>query len=421
LGTFQSNDVPWAQFILNNGGAVLLATDQGLVPLWDFNSFANSRGLAFDGQPVIAFDDAPRYRGLESCPFLIPLTPEDVPGADLDGAEIWKVFRGLDRVAANRGTFLRVPRFNNEFRYPLARYHKDCVIGQNFNRRAGDAAWFAVGGEAVFPKVNPYRLLVLGDHSVFINQMFVDADLDNRDLDYRVVEYLKDPKGVNRKYCIFIENGRTLTRFDEAAYALQPPTVIPPFSVDKSKLIDIGNKLIDNMQSNDVLNRMIFRGDADQQDRQLRRLVAVLLVMASAYMTYQLLHRMMKVRHPLDAPLPPVTGRPTTPDPANPAGIFDRRQRELLRRDNVYEPVRDILRDMFAAAGAPPDVGPKLPKVVVVDTVRKPETLQKALADLWKIAHGPPKRLTVKRWGDLEPLFVRARRAFDDGKWSFAA
>ena len=45
--------------------------------------------------------------------------------------------------------------------------------------------------------------------------------------------------------------------------------------------------------------------------------------------------------------------------------------------------------------------------------------LREALADLWKIAHGPPRVVTVQRWNLLEPLFERLRTAHAEGKWRF--
>jgi hypothetical protein len=74
---------------------------------------------------------------------------------------------------------------------------------------------------------------------------------------------------------------------------------------------------------------------------------------------------------------------------------------------------------MFAESGAPAEAGQKLPKVAISKAISRPNTLRDALADLWKIAHGPPRVVTVQRWNVLEPLFERVRQAYADGKWHF--
>jgi hypothetical protein len=101
-----------------------------------------------------------------------------------------------------------------------------------------------------------------------------------------------------------------------------------------------------------------------------------------------------------------------------PPGVFDRRQKELLRRDNVLEPVRDLVRDFFAAIGIQGEPS-RMPRVVINDVVRKPDSLRAAIKDFWRIAFGSPQALTVRRWRELEPFFERLRAAHADGKWRF--
>jgi hypothetical protein len=101
--------------------------------------------------------------------------------------------------------------------------------------------------------------------------------------------------------------------------------------------------------------------------------------------------------------------------------VFERRQRELVRRNNLFEPVRNLMREFFDANGAPPDAGPQMPHAIIDHrAVRKPESLRRALRDMWRIAYGPPMHISAQRWFELEPYFDRLRRAHEDGKWRFA-
>ena len=69
-------------------------------------------------------------------------------------------------------------------------------------------AYFAVGGEGPdHINRNPYRLLVMADHSIFIDRMLLEPQTDNLELTYRVIEFLQGP-GKIRKRCILFEDGR---------------------------------------------------------------------------------------------------------------------------------------------------------------------------------------------------------------------
>src|SRR5262249_29434134 len=91
----------------------------------------------------------------------------------------------------------------------------------------------------------------------------------------------------------------------------------------------------------------------------------------------------------------------------------------LFGRNNVYEPARDLVREFFASIGIRGEPGPKHPRLVISNVVRKPDSLRKAVKDFWKLAYGPPQVLTVNRWREMEPYFDRLRQAHADGKWQF--
>jgi hypothetical protein len=103
-----------------------------------------------------------------------------------------------------------------------------------------------------------------------------------------------------------------------------------------------------------------------------------------------------------------------------PPGVFERRQKELFRRDNLYEPVRDLVRDFFQGIGVHGEPGPKPPPLTVARRVRKPDSLRLAVKDFWKLAFGPPQTIAVNQWRVMEPYFDRLRQAHSDGAWGLA-
>lgn len=433
IGSTQSrianrNIADWLDEIARGGGAVLFLTEspqQFIQP----PGAVERQSVYVNGTRVLAPAEVPRLRDSAGSPFVVPINAKE-PGMAPPGPEaIWTLFDGLDRVATNGSTFFVTDMPGPEYRLRLARFPRDCYNQSGF--ALPNHAAFALGGEELHPDSGQgFRYIAMADQDVFSNGlMILNEETDNFELARRTVLYLSDPTtnanptGTNRKRCLFIEHGRHVTDFKAAEYIFKDPIPlppVPPLGQIQDKLVDAGNQIIDRLQTNDALNRTLLGNDPERQNRQLRNVIGAMMGLAAVIGTILLLLRVWGVRQAQDVPNPPESGRPRGTNPKQPAGIFDRRQRELTRRDDVSEPVRAIVREMFIAAGAPENAGPKLPRVEIGKAIRRPETLRSALADLWKLAYAPPVRLTVRRWEMLEPLFLRARRAYTDGKWRFA-
>jgi hypothetical protein len=415
----------WGARAVRSGGAALIAGDTEYGFEEPYSQPPGRTGsYSFTGQRVFNRDPGHVYAGNEHCPFAVPWPR---PRRAADGPE-WGLFAGLGRVATNRPTFLQLPALNGEFRSALAGFPPGSTLG--FHQLAPQARSIALaaGGSGPHPDTDlPYRFLAVADPDLFTNEMMVPipgvVPSDNLEFARRVVGFLVEEGGEDRrKLCLFMENGRLIDRFDALESVLNPPPPplpIPALGQLQEKLVDAGNQVLDKLQENDALNRGLLPGDEARRAATVRKVAEYLLVVAAVWAGIVVVRRVWGARHPADLPPPPPAGRPPVPEGARPAGVFDRRQKELLRRDDLSEPVRAALREMFRAAGAPADPGPRLPPVEVSDEVRKPGGLTAALRDLWELAYGRPARVTARRWAALEPLFVRAKQAHADGKWAF--
>lgn len=379
------------------GGAALIATDTSYS-----HQSSSGHNLMISGARVTCNNPDWIHDGKTSCPYLIPL--HAVRNSALD------LFSGLNRIATNKPSFLSVDEYVGSFQYRVLTFPRDARVNDRFGLPPGAA--FAIGGAgADNGSPRDFRFLAMADHSVFINQMLLEPNTDNLELAYRTIKFLQGPN--NRSRCLFFENGVLIDHFDDLgqAVARQNPLPIPRINMGAMQewMVTQGNRMLDVVQRDDVINRALNRGFG------VPAIARFFLVIGSLLACWFLLRRLWISRKPGDTPPPPVVVVAST----GPPGVFERRQKELLRRNNVYEPIRDLLREFFQSIGIHGEQGRRHPQLVISDVVRKADSLRAAVKDMWKLAYGPPQVLSVTEWGDLEPFFDRLRRAYADGKWYF--
>lgn len=419
----------WVKNAVQANGAALVATDSNNVWLSRAGDFNNNVVAGINGNNVRA-DNLDGHRNDMNCPYAVPVSPDEHLRADDKPGPVWGLFRGLTKLATNQPTYLEMHgNFGGEFQYPLARFPKSAFVGggQALPRNT----YLAVGGDGPRQRFNNDRpgfsFLAVADSSIFINQMIMETDADNLEFTLRTVEYLQGPDKT-RKRCLFFENGRVVEKFDGLRSALaKPQPKIPPEAMpsipnvlgkNQDKLIDMANGMADQLQTKDALHNFVMGRPGSEGERKMfARVLEGALVFAAIAVIVFLLRRTMGSKQPTDVPPAPNTGAGAAK--TGPPGVFDRRQKELVRRNNLYEPVRNLMREFFDAVGAPPNPGPKLPPLEISDAVRKPESLRQAIRDMWRIAYGPPQPITAQRWFELEPYFDRLRKAHADGKWRF--
>jgi hypothetical protein len=422
---WQRDPLRWARNAVAAGGAALIATDSTAQV---FRAADNQPAATFVGNGVWA-NAASSHHNDAGCPYAVPVSPDEVLRDGQKPGPVWNLFRGLNKLATNQPTHIVMGNngFGGEYQYPLARLPKNSVDSQG--QRFATPPLLAVGGdgERQWTGRPGYSFLAVADSSIYINLMVMEQTADNLEFTLRTIEYLQGPEK-SRKRCLFFENGRVVDKFDGLKSAMKPPPPkVPPEAMpnvpnligkNQDKLIDMANGMADQFQTKDGLhNILVGRPGTEGERRAFARWVEVLSVLAAIAIAVFLLRRTMWSKQSPDGPPPPNTGAGHAS--TGPPGVFDRRQKELVRRNNLYEPVRNLMREFFDAVGAPPNPGPKLPTLEISEAVRKPESLRQAIRDMWRIAYGPPQPISAQRWFELEPYFDRLRKAHADGKWRF--
>ena len=233
---------------LEEGGSVLVATDRSTLsgPLKRF-------GVTIEGATLVV-DGPDRYGGIADCPFVAPL--------------LWDPFfsgttsNRLGRVATNRPGHLELKgdSLNRYAGFPPSAVFK--------GQRAGAGMFYFAAGARFLPSGG--RLLVLSDHSVFINGMLWQNDNDNLKFANNCVSWLTD--GGRRRRIYFWDEGTAQSQLDLPLPSLPPPVPLPPPDV----MVQIVDEGLEGLEHENRFNKLIAARSDEWSDGQNNPFAALL-------------------------------------------------------------------------------------------------------------------------------------------------
>jgi hypothetical protein len=269
---------------------------------------------------------------------------------------------------------------------------------------------FAVGGT-----IGKGRILVLADHSVFINRMILPSDNDNLGFAANCLHWLRGGVTTPNEALRALKESQDLTSFtgqrskvlfwdDGRIHAdfnvpLAKVPVKPSMAMEPA-IVAAVDKTIANLEAKDYFNQTLLENLDDWAGgrRRLIRYVVYLLTFAAFLLVgYRFLWR---ARYRADYAAPALA------DAVLPyqikAGFLEQRRRAQLRSGNVWETAHLIAREFFESAGIPLTESAPPRADIAHGNWRQRRRLNRLFDRWWRLARGnapvviPPRSL--RRW-----------------------
>ena len=449
---------------VQRGGAVLIATDRETKGEAS-ELLGQLAGVAVTGETLICVNPDPKglYDGSPYCPFVEPLEDTIGPRGSTNILGIVAALVGAGsrpalfrnplpdkpdlRVATNApsrllkkswllpGGIHRLAQLSNGCLDETLRHYslkkiilnidktiesEDASADEKITRQlSGERPLFAVGGT-----VGKGRVLVLADHSVFINRMLLPRDNGNLEFTANCLHWLRGgvstptealrvlngPQALEqltgqRNKVLFWDDGVIRTDLEVPLTRVPLEPSLPPEPVIVAAL----DKTIANLEDNDYFNRKLLENMDDVSgghQRLLRYVVYLLTLAASLLVSYRFLWR---GRYRPESAVLSLT------DALGPhrskLSWMEQRRRAQLRSGNVWETAHRLARECFESANISLSA-PAPPRMVMTHGGwRRRWRLRRRLVRLWHLAHGnapfviSPKALQ-RRVRELEELKI---------------
>lgn len=387
------NHEAFSQFI-QKGGSVLIATDrpgpekwQDLLGVRVGESRSSSNSFVYcnrEGDWV--------YQGNVNCPFARPL-----------GALGEVLLGNAPRVATNRPGYLSCDQ--QAMLQPFAGFPLDgeCVTENGTPLQVGGENpkhVLAAGGQ----REGDGRVLVIADHSIFINDMMLRDDLDNIQFAANCLAWLNG--GTLRSRVLLVEEGAIQTNLQEE---FLPP--LPP----PEALIPLLNEGLHGLQRENLFNRIL--------DPFWERILLGVAALLTFFLVAYGWSRLGRSRYREASGSPPLEKLLTRQ--ATSAAVVELRHQAMLKEGNLWEAARALARQCFDGAfrdtaavelsqlaaewGEPP-------RVLVSGGWWRRWRLGKQARRLWQLAYDPlPVAVSAREFTQLVHEARAVRTALADG------
>jgi hypothetical protein len=357
-GMLASGDL---QRFLDGGGSVCIATDHKTS-----DAFFEATGVRVSGAFVSCHRSEAYRPDLVDCPLIMDHLRDVARHA---------IFSSVPRpstVATNKPSYITqndITKRRFDLKLPVAWLPVKGI------RRTRDGDREAQLVLAVANSANSRHLLVIADHSIFINDMMSQSDNDNIEFAYGIVRWLTD--NGRRKEVLFIDDGQVQTEFNVPLDI--PPPKVPPLEA----LIPLADEALVAVEKDNLINETLL--DVVGGPWTIYRTLAFLLTFAILLFG---LYRFVQARHRPEArsanSAPTVLGHLTA---------VERRHRAVIEQGNLAEAARELAHQTFAAVGINVVAGSQPPVLTVPDRLPfRRWRMGREVRRLWNLAARGPRR-----------------------------
>lgn len=423
---------------VQHGGAVLIATDRTVDNPQARDNVAKLAGVRVTGEKLWFPGGNQLYEDQPYCPFVQPISAS-IP---LGGSS-----NVLGALAAVVGAGSRPELFRNP--YPN---QDDLRVATNAPSRLQESWWGLPGGihrlgqlppgsveeihfigpaEEQKPPVAPLfavggtvgegRVLVLADHSIFINRMILMPNNGNMEFTANCLHWLRggasnpleavsaarDPQAMQRLVgqrhrVLFYDDGIPRNDFK---VPLRTVPIKPTLDMGPA-LVAAVDQTLAKMEESDTFNRELLDRIDDLPSGLpgvVRNIVYLFTLLGVLLLGYSYFWR---GRYRQESAVPLLAHVVSQHEPRT-SGL-ELRRRAMLRSGNVWELAHQLARQYFASAGIPL-TGPSAPRVSAQGGWWQRWRVRRRVARLWRLARGDaPTRISpgaLKLWlRDLEEL-----------------
>ncbi len=370
---------------VDGGGSLLIATDRSLVrnELREFGVGIYGVGAR---NPGVRVPPEQGYHGLTDCPFVVPTRAQ--PQLFFFGNE------PLDKVAANRSGYLRQdkPLLRVIARFPRQATYPGHLPDDNLPFAA---AGYSKGGG---------RVLIMADHSVFINAMLLQSDNQNAMFALGCVDWLTE--NGKRKRVFMLNEGHRQTRFNSPLKLGSDATLPPP-----EVLVSVFDQVMAGLEAENRFNEMAH---APMGSFSKERAISVMILAATMLMIGLVFQRLNAARQRREAGIVPVATSVRELEPGRP--IHNLRQTAMMAQGNYWEAAHELAIDVFEPLLASTRPGSKLRINSGRSFLERRKKRLQARA-VWQLALDPkPQKWTRRQWLALHALIGPLRQDIAQGK-----
>jgi hypothetical protein len=370
---------------VKEGGAVLVATDR--LPSDEAQrELEEAAGVSVRGETFVDPEADEVYAGQPFCPILVPAWVElDLfHSPKLDPTARLQVATNAPSCLERRGPDL--PDSVKPLAWlPRSAHKEDESLGRppwvlpRPIRGVLSGPLFAVGGP-----IDNGRILVLADHSIFINEMMLPTDNGNVEFAYNCLSWLRGEGDTKRHKVLFVEDGTVRKDLD---VPLKAGPLLPPGAT--RAVVAAVDKALAGLEDQGALDRGLWQRLRDP-GLALRIAVVGGTLLLLLYVGFRITAR---GRYRVDLGVPLLARQVELHTPA--ATVLEQRGREALGAGNLWEAARGLAREWFAEL--PARAGKGAPHVEAGGGWWRRRSLERRVGRLWVLAHqAEPSRVSPR-------------------------